>query len=310
MRYGITQLVLSSLDFVEITEQEYRAISLAKQYLFEALYLEEKFDLVMENYFEYETELLLSSTRFMVFGYQDYEWLQNERNLLSRRIVNLLSACRLYLDQSTHHLHNIYGNDSTILEELEHEKSNQYDTRLGYRAMEALRNYVQHRGFPIHSITFASQVIDRELKTRNKVLYTLTPFISPADLAEDSKFKRAVLEELKAIGDKIDIKPLVRDYMECLGGVHNKIRKSLRDNVSDWETKINNVIELFKGTFGEQTSISGLAIVAESEKGIYPESEWIFTEFIERRRKLESKNKLLRSLATRYVTNGSFEDHA
>lgn len=303
MRYGITQLVLTSPGLVEISEQEYNDISLARKGLFEALYLEEKFDLVTENYFEYEKEILSSSTRFMVFGNQDYEWFQNERNLISRRIINLLSASRLYLDQSVHHLHNIYGNDSTVIDEVENEKSVQYDTHIGYRTMEALRNYVQHRGFPIHTITFAANVVDAEANAKNRVLYTLTPLIRVFDLENDSKFKRTVLEELKLIGSEVDVKPLVREYVECLGNLHGKIRELLHKNVSSWESKIFGAIDHFKGAFGKETSVIGLAIVEEVEDGVYSKSELIFAEFTERRRKLENKNRILGSLSSRYVTN-------
>lgn len=309
MRYGITQLVGGSPGFVEITEQEYRAISLARHNLLEVLYLEEKFDLVTEDYFEYETELLSSSTRFMIFGNQDPAWMQNERNLISRRMINLLSAGRLYLDQSTHHLHNIYGDDPAKMGELESIKSTQYDTRVGFRVMEALRNYVQHRGFPIHSVTFSWHVIDIKPEARNKVLFALTPYIKPAELEDDPKFKRAVLKELKAIGDEVDIKPLVRDYVECLSRVQNKAREILRDNVLVWETKVNEAIGIFKSAFGIE-NITGLAIVIESEDGIYTESEYIFNDFSERRRKLERKNGLLISLSSHYVSNETIEERA
>ena len=288
----------------EISEQEYQAISLARRNLFEALFLEEKFDIVIENYYEYETELLSSASRFMLFGDLDPSQIQRERVLISRRIVNLLSAGRLYLDQSAHHLNNIYGGNSTASSELEREKSTEYDARLGYRVMEALRNYVQHRGFPIHSVTLSWHLVEQE-PNRKKYSYTATPLIKPTELEDDSRFKRAVLEELKAIGDEVDLKPLAREYMECLSRVHNRIREILRSDVSDWETKIHSTIDRYKAAVGEQTPIIGLAIVKEIEDDMYAEEKSIFTEFLDRRRKLEKKNGILLSLASRYVTGES-----
>jgi hypothetical protein len=307
MRFGITQLVMGSAGMAEISEQEYQAISLARRNLFEALFLEEKFDIVIENYYEYETELLSSASRFMLFGDQNPSQIQGERILISRRIVNLLSAGRLYLDQSAHHLSNIYGNNSTASSELEREKSTEYDARLGYRVMEALRNYVQHRGFPIHSVALSWHLVEQEPNKKNKYSYTATPLIKPAELEDDSGFKRAVLEDLKAIGDEVDLKPLAREYMECLSRVHDRIREILRSDVSDWETKIHSTIDRYKAALGEQAPIIGLAIVKETEDGMYAEEESIFTEFLERRRKLEKKNGILTSLALRYVTGESRE---
>ena len=80
--------------------------------------------------------------------------------------------------------------------------------------------------------------------------------------------------------------------------------------MSSWEEEISGAIERFKSAFGTQTSITGLAIVTETEDGVYSESETIFTEFIERRRKMESKNRILDSLASRYVTNEVLENRA
>ena len=101
-------------DIVEIDETEYTRIKAARENLFEALFLEEKIDLVMENYFEYETELLSLASRLMIFNDDDYFSMSRERNLISRRIVNLLTAGRIYLDQSIQHINNIYGKDFSI----------------------------------------------------------------------------------------------------------------------------------------------------------------------------------------------------
>jgi hypothetical protein len=169
MRYGITTLVLGSPGLIEISNQDYENIKQARRILFEALYLEEKFDLLTENYIEYETDLLALSTRYMIFRDQNYSWFRREQNLISRRVINLLTACRMYLDQSEHHLHNIYNGDSPKLTDLEVEKSFQYDGHLGYRVMEALRNYVQHRGSPIQTIIFDARVIDRDSRFKYQV---------------------------------------------------------------------------------------------------------------------------------------------
>jgi hypothetical protein len=104
MKYGITKLVLGNSPFIEITEDEYKALKIARDFLFEALYLEQKFDLVTEDFIEYEMTLLSYAANHMMFSNLDYIRLQNEVNNINRRLVNLLSACRLYLDHCIHHL--------------------------------------------------------------------------------------------------------------------------------------------------------------------------------------------------------------
>jgi len=99
MKHIISLRAADSPGFIEIDEAEYDFIKDARENLFEALYLEEILDLVIENYYEYETELLAMSSRMMIFN-DEYFSMERERNLLSRRIANLLSAGRMYIDQS------------------------------------------------------------------------------------------------------------------------------------------------------------------------------------------------------------------
>ena len=100
MRYGISKLVLGFPGFIQIDEAEYMLIKNARNNLFEILFLEEKLDLVIENFYEYETELLSAASRMMVFHNADDQSMSRERNLVSRRIVNLLSAGRMYLTKA------------------------------------------------------------------------------------------------------------------------------------------------------------------------------------------------------------------
>jgi len=90
--------------FVEIDEIGYLSANIARQNLLEILFLEEKLDLVMENFYEYETELLSIASRMMIFGHDDHISMSRERYLVSRRIVNLLTAGRMYIDQSVQHV--------------------------------------------------------------------------------------------------------------------------------------------------------------------------------------------------------------
>jgi hypothetical protein len=301
MRYGITRMVLGFSGFIELSQEEYESIKVARNSLFQALFLEEKFDLVTENYLEYEVELLSSSARQMLSQNLDYYELHSRRGLISRRIVNLLTTCRLYLDQSIHHLGNIYRADHSKINKIREEKSNQYDTYFGYRVMEALRNYVQHRGFPIHSVRYNEQLVEQT--SGSKIMVGITPLIKVSAIEEDKEFKKSVLEEMKKRGDELDIKPLMREYIECLGRIQAKARSLLRNDVLRWEEAVFRAMDLYKDTYGSDASLAGLAVAVEADDGTLPESTTIFKEFIERRRELEGKNSLLESLSSCYLTS-------
>lgn len=301
MPFALTKAVLGFGLFIDITEEEYQTIIVSKNSLFEALYLEQKLDIVVEDYIEFEMELLSSATRQMVNRNQDYSWFQEEGNKINRRIVNLLSACRLYLDHSMHHLSNIYGKKSTHIKTINKIRSKEYDSKLGYRVLEAMRNYVQHRGFPIHKWTYNSKRVERQDK--DQLLFTLTPFIKVQELQEDKKFKSSVLIELEKIGSEIDIKPLVREYMSGIANVHEGIRAILQKDILSWEETLFTCIDKFKENTSPEESILGLSAVITEDRGTYTGIVPIFTDFIEHRRELEKKNRTLTNLGIRFVTS-------
>lgn len=301
MSFVLTSTVVGCKVFVEISEEQYQAISAAKNCLFEALYLEQKLDTVIENYLEFEMELLASSTRDMIHRDLHYSRSQQEGNRINRRVVNLLSACRLYLDHSLHHLSCIYDAKTDPVEAIKKVISKEYDSNFGYRVMEAVRNYVQHRGFPVHKRRYHAKRIEKEDKAQ--FLFTLTPFINVQELREDRKFKKPVLNELEKIGKEIDIKPLVREYVAGIGNVHEAIRAVLQKDVSSWEKRLFTCIDRFREKTSATESILGLSAVILGDEGTYTGIVPIFTEFIEHRKYLERKNRSLAKLEMRYVTS-------
>jgi len=149
MKYGLTQLVSGHKAFIEIKKDEYLSITNSMKNILESIYIEQKYDLLIENFREYEMSLLYSSSAQMLFRHQNYEWFQIERMKIIRKISNILSSCRLYIDQTKHNFNIIYGNSPKIIESLKAFISNEYDSYFGYRVMEAFRNYMQHRDLPI-----------------------------------------------------------------------------------------------------------------------------------------------------------------
>jgi hypothetical protein len=253
-------------------------------------------DIVIENYLELENEILNSSVRQMV--QTDFSYLsgQAQRNLFSRRIINVLSACRGYLDQASHHINNIYGESSYVGTEFEKSTHEQYDSRLGYRLMEALRNYVQHRGSPL----FAVSRKGGWSSDRKKLRFSTKALMRVSDLAEDSKFKKPILDELKPLGKELDIQPFVREYVAGLSIVHQRLRESLRSDLTNWESLIHGTIEHYRQAFPEQVATGGNIFAMSAEEEV-----WLSVDFIDARRKLEEKNRNLSNLPLRFVTNES-----
>ncbi len=303
MKYGITDGLASFSEFIEIAKDEYEQIEKARNNLFEGLFIEEKFDLVSENYYEFETELLSIASRMMIFKDDNYFSMSRERNTISRRIVNLMTACRMYLDSINHHLKSIYGKDLSKVNLIEKEKSNQYDKRIGYRVIEALRNHVQHCGFPIHNAKFSYERVQLENETR--LSHIVMPILKVKTLEEDGEFKKSVLKELKSIDTKngIDIRPFIRDYVEGIWEIHETTREIISSDLIIWKEIINNTIDRFQKKTDKDTSISSLTLFKANHKDHWINKTDIFQDYIKRIEDYQSKNSLFINLSIRYASN-------
>lgn len=169
--------------------------------------------------------------------------------------------------------------------------------------MENLRNYVQHRGFPIGSIYNIMRSV--EAKSGDSILFSLASHIYPDDL--DKGFKKAVLEELKSSGDKIDVKPLMRDYIASLGSIHEKLRELLKAEVDYWTQTLLTAMDQFKARYPEEPSIVGLAAVVRNDDGTYSQPVHLLKDFMEYRQQLEKKNSSFSTLGKRYVSSEIIE---
>src|SRR3989339_681260 len=276
MRYAITKLVLFNKQFIDISESDYQNIKVAKYRLIEALNIEENWELVVENYRDFEMDLLKSSTSNMLFSDYKYSSLVNKLNKINRHLINLLTACRLYVDQIIHQISNIYGISSFQRDLIKNQMVDEYESEISYRFMEALRNHVQHRGFPIHRIIFNSRRLEEN--AGGGLLYALTPYIKLEKLYSDGKFKKSVLNEIKEIGNEIDIKLFLRTYIQSLSKVHEKVREVLQKDIPAWEKEIFDVIEQFKNQFPNGHDFLGLAVTAFDERNNMVESVEIFTD--------------------------------
>jgi hypothetical protein len=110
MRHTLRRLVLGVPDFIEISEDEFLKFKSTQENLLAVLNIEATFDLLLENYAEFECNFLGLSFRLSLFGeHREPLWAYREMN---RRITNLLSSARLYLDQVPKDLNSIYGKNS------------------------------------------------------------------------------------------------------------------------------------------------------------------------------------------------------
>jgi hypothetical protein len=299
MKYAITAVGVSR--FIDISKEEFDRLIEIRRNLLVVLAVEEKFDLLLENHAEFELALLELSVRKLIFHEDQAALATAHRTMINRRVANLLSSACLYRDQTKHDIASIYHKGSAQTESLEESFSDQYHASLGYRAMEGLRNHVQHRGLPVHRLMPSSE---RERAGPNSLLsVAVRPFVKVQRLKDDPKIKPAVLRELNAIKDDqgyVDLTQLAREYVEGLGRVHKSTRALIAAEVGKWDAELLSVLERARQELGHA---AGVSAVAANDQHQILEAADVFPEIIDRRKALERKNRNLGILSGRYVTS-------
>jgi len=299
-RYGIKSLLLNSDALMPISKESYEDIINSINCLFYLLYIEEQFDILLENYYEFETAVLNLCCRQMLFNLHSYDTFQAAKNHFNRQLSNLLSSARMYIDHSKKHSHNILNSHKISSNEIDNEFNVQYDEKFGYRVMEALRNHVQHIGFPFHSISFSMKRIDED-KLKNRQ-YSISLYLTPESIRNDKSFKQSILKELCLLGDKVDIKPLLVEYIEGIWLIHSKARSIFETLAEKWEKTISDAIYMFSQKFPTE-SLSSLYAVIQSLDNKIISKDALFIKHIEYRKRLEEKNQNLNNLGYRFVSN-------
>jgi len=306
MKHVITQVIIGSKKQIDISPEEYDAIQQAKEGVVESISIEEKFDFLMGNYRDLEVGLLNITTDDMLF--RDDSWFRkmDERNRVSRMVGNLLSSCRMYLDRLGRHLGCICGKDSVDATKVKEWTAEEYDSKFAYRFMEAHRNYTQHKGDPVHGLSFDwNNHDDADIPGLE---FCLHPTINLTILKSDKKFKKSIIEEIiteDAItldeNKSFDLKPLIREYIHSISQVHGKVRVLIESKLKSWEALIENTVKRYRENCESET-FPGLAVVKIHPKGNLQGIIPIFDDLVERRRRFLQRNPIIDKRPYCYVS--------
>lgn len=297
MRHGISGLQYRPSSFIEITKVEFDDLNVAKAGVITVVGIEEKFDLLIQNYAEFEQELLSLALREALFRENQYNEFRNRERVLTRRFANLLSSARLYVDQIGHALSSLYGRSAQNPDQVAKRRDAESEARLGYRVMEKIRNYVQHRSLPIHPIAYSHVSEEATHLCRTTVI----PHLAVEELREDPRFDRTILEELTQLPQPVAVTPLLREYIEGLACVHAFVRSLTAVDVERWERLLRDTQDGANKHFGESAR-RAVSIVALSDDGTITACQHVFPDFWEYRGVLARRNSALERLAALYVS--------
>tara|TARA_R110001583_G_scaffold174519_1_gene328935 strand:+ start:144 stop:1052 length:909 start_codon:yes stop_codon:yes gene_type:complete len=301
MLYQLRIHAIGKYPEIEIDEKKYYSIYEARNILSAAMAVEEKYELLINNYVELEKEVLSAATDNMIYRDKDYSGFFDIRLLFNQRLVNLLTSCRLYLDQIQQHIKTCLPNDLKKSNQVKELFSVQYDSHFEYQFMEALRNYVQHRGLAVHSTAHSS----RWTSTKDDGLmeFGIKLFTHKSEVEHDKAFKKSVS---KVMDEKIELITTSRRYIECLNHCHIQIRELISHEVKAAREVIENIIrEYGKINNGETDCLTALKFEESSPCNILLDEIPILLEWDNVREGLVKKNQKLTNLYRRYVSGNS-----
>lgn len=230
---------------ISISNAHAKELISAKEWIFFATAFEQRLDIALENFADIERTVLDLALQSRVFPGASDHALSDGMHFFNRRLINFLSSWKLYIQQTKHALSSELGRHSECLMSFENALSTEYDSRLGYRFVEALRNHSQHRALPTHAIRIGGSN-DGEINSRSQVFHKVIFSINPTNLETEGGFKKEVLGELKSGADErglVPMLPLIQEAMTGLCRIHSNVRKIMESRSLDAEKSIQRMFE-------------------------------------------------------------------
>jgi hypothetical protein len=215
-KHVLRKNVAGKMPTIDITKEQYEGYKRAREVLANCLAIEEQYEIVVASYIEFEKEMLESAISHMVRTPPGYAGLLRVRVGLNIRLMNLLTAVRLYLDQLSGNVRRCLHGVRNIKRDIDRLRHNEYDNNPEYAFMETLRNYAQHCGTPIQWIQYG--VRRTSANADGLLVYHLEVASLRSTMEKHTKFRNH--SALRRLDEKIDLKSATRCYVECISNVH------------------------------------------------------------------------------------------
>ncbi|WP_447077369.1 hypothetical protein [Vibrio alginolyticus] len=294
MQFKLKTWALGSFPEIEISNEQFQSLYQSAEVLKAAMAIEEKYELVISNFLDLEKDSLAVSSDYMVRRSNNYSEFFDIRSTFNRRIVNLLTSTKLYIDQIQQHV-KICNPELTAC--VKNEFSKEYDTLFEYRFMEALRNYVQHRGLAVHLVSHPAKWIedDESLLEFQTKIYT-----QKTNLEGDKAFKKSVALEMP---DKVELILSSRKYISAFSRVHSFIRSNIDTVVKSSRDLIESTINQYQDiNDGESIGLCAVSFEADGRLDNIIERVPLFLSWDDVRIELTNRNRCISNLEKRYVS--------
>jgi hypothetical protein len=296
MKYLLRKVMWDKVPEIEITATEYAAFERARSVLTNALTIEQKYEIIITNYLAFEKEILDATALAMIREPLDYSDAFEIQLRLNIGLANLLTAARLYEDSLSQNVRECIPDAPDAEYNVKGLFSKEYNENKEYRFMKALRNYVQHRGMPIHLTEHESRWTS--LNDDSFLEYRMELASERRYLGEDPIFKEKK-RFFAELDEKIDLKAATRSYVESISNVHESVRTVIAETVSRAKELIEDAHRQYAAVYnGTLVGLSACQLTDDGQVSVIP----ILLDWDNIRMKLQQRNRKLINLRKRYVT--------
>ncbi len=292
-KYILTVSSMGASPVIEIRGEDFSRLKQSRNILSHALAIEEKYEILVSNYMELEKKSISNSVSAMIRSKTEYGDFFELRLALNIKVVNLLTSVRLYTDQLTNHTRSCVPDDPQIKEKTKKLFSTEYDKWFEYRFMEALRNHVQHRGMPVHSV-----MTNAEENSDGLWVHSLYFTTRKHELILEGGFKKAILFEMP---DDVNLLFFVRSYIRSISLIHAQARDLIEENVFSAREALDKKTKEYE-LANKNKRVLGLTAY-ETKDGNKTDEVMLWTPFDDSRIRLIKRNTKLDLLTKSYATN-------
>lgn len=302
MRYYISNHMYEYSDESEIDISKYELYDGTITKLFEMIFLEEKLDLFLESYFDFEVELLKIGMRYMIFN-KDHSFSEHyDRNLLNKSLSSLLSASSLYFDQCESHLTRIFGRNTEKLKFLKGKKNELKNNDNFFRFFLKLRNHSQHHDIPIVSIKYSGSWTN--LGKDGQLKFIIVPLVEISMLEKDTQFDKNIILIIKNENnndDLLDLRPIIRQFVEKLGCLHLLFRDEIALQTKCCDQILKEMLIQVKDPTHEPNDTYGYLLKLDDNSKFISQKKF-FYGLIDRRKIFEKKFSGFINLHKKFVS--------
>lgn len=297
--FALTIAVIGANPKVEITEGDYRALEEDLNKLDVYLDIEESWDSLVANYRALELALAeMGVDNVLMGGGNDIHDFDDARRTCTRLVDNMLTTARAFLDKTPSRIRLLFGLDAQ--KRFRASTSAAYDSYAGYKFMDNLRNYAQHNGSSISGVTYG---VRRQERDGEPAALVHNAQIGIDRCRLDKAFKASAREVLDRVSDskgRIDMLPLVREYMQGLDEVMQGVRDTAKAPLEAWlennEAALTKLVEAGAPNYGQ-------VAVHFTDRGTYAEKTYLSPNARDRLRRLWVRNRSLRHLTRSQIVN-------